>query len=321
MGTEEAAWLRQFAGYAKSVATAHQIFPLNLEKACSVGNYRPYTRSPQPVRYIAKHAKNQESQSSEPMNSLMDNGINCSLDSSLLDMSISRDKRTIQVNQSLGEEDAQNHLTNKPLSSERRSDAESVKENEILHQMVDFSELEEDKDCEMNVTSTNKTKQDAEKLAIGALATRAFSVFELQKKLCAKKFPLAVIEAVMVELQERGLLNDYSYAESFARSRWHSFSWGPGRIKQALLQKGINEANAKKAIKEVFEGSDHNQVSLLGMSKSALDRLFDQALKQWMRGKDVALETRKSRIVRWLQYRGFNWAVTSFILKKLEAKS
>ncbi|XP_068643687.1 uncharacterized protein [Aristolochia californica] len=244
-------------------------YGIRVQKACSVGNYRPYTRSPQPVRYIAKHAKNQESQSSEPMNSLMDN----------------------------------------------------VKENEILHQMVDFSELEEDKDCEMNVTSTNKTKQDAEKLAIGALATRAFSVFELQKKLCAKKFPLAVIEAVMVELQERGLLNDYSYAESFARSRWHSFSWGPGRIKQALLQKGINEANAKKAIKEVFEGSDHNQVSLLGMSKSALDRLFDQALKQWMRGKDVALETRKSRIVRWLQYRGFNWAVTSFILKKLEAKS
>ncbi|XP_068638956.1 uncharacterized protein [Aristolochia californica] len=247
-----------------------------VQKACSVGYYRPYTQSLGPVRYIPKYARNQESQSSKPMNNQMD-------DSSLLDMTLSRDKRTIEVTWSLDEEDPQNHLTDIPHCLKRRSDAESVKQNEKQYHTVDFSELEEDGDCEMNVTSTNKTKQDAEKLAIEALATRAFSVFELQKKLRAKKFPLAVIEAVIAELQERGLLNDYSYAESFSRSRWHSLSWGPRRIKQALLQKGVNEANANKAIKEVFEVSDHDQVSLLGMSKNALDHLFDQALKQWIR--------------------------------------
>lgn len=93
-------------------------------------------------------------------------------------------------------------------------------------------------------------------------------------------------------------------------------------LEQALLKKGVTEADAEKAMKQVFQDGDSgaDQDTHLGMSKISLDRLLVEASKQWLRGKDVPLKTRKSRIVRWLQYRGFNWGITLFMLKKLESQ-
>lgn len=82
----------------------------------------------------------------------------------------------------------------------------------------------------------------------------------------------------------------------------------------------MSNADAEKAVKLVFEdGECTGQELKLGLSKLSMDHLFVQASKQWLRGQDVPEETRKSRIIRWLQYRGFNWGVISFILKKLES--
>nr|DAD23827.1 TPA_asm: hypothetical protein HUJ06_025290 [Nelumbo nucifera] len=134
--------------------------------------------------------------------------------------------------------------------------------------------------------------------------------------------PLFLINFISLFVSCRGLINDFFYAEAFSRSRWSSFCWGPRRIKQALLQKGVNETDAEKAMKLVFEQDDSgsSQELNLGMSKSLLESLFTKASKQWLQGRDVPHETRKSRIIRWLQYRGFNWAVTSYIVKRLESK-
>jgi len=51
-----------------------------------------------------------------------------------------------------------------------------------------------------------------------------------------------------------------------------------------------------------------------------MDHLFAQALKQWLRAKDLPSEKQKSRIINWLQYRGFNWGIINFILKKLQSE-
>lgn len=93
-------------------------------------------------------------------------------------------------------------------------------------------------------------------------------------------------------------------------------------FKQALRQKGVSEMVADKATKEVFEeddtgGNDWNIQH--GISKHSMERLYLQASKQWFRSQDSSLQIRKSRIVRWLQYRGFSWGITSNILKRLES--
>lgn len=90
---------------------------------------------------------------------------------------------------------------------------------------------------------------------------------------------------------------------------------------QALFRKGVSKDDIKKAIQLVFEGgeSDGYKESRHGLSQLSMDRLLVQASKQWLRGNDVPKETRKARIIRWLQYRGFSWDVISMIVKKLES--
>ncbi|OMO83792.1 Regulatory protein RecX [Corchorus capsularis] len=173
-----------------------------------------------------------------------------------------------------------------------------------------------------NVLQVCKETLDAEKLAIELLAVRAFTTVELRKKLLGKRFQPHIVEAVIDNFQNRGFINDGLYAEAFSRSKWSSSAWGPRRIKQALFKKGVSESDAEKALKLVFKGkvgdSEDDQELALGLSKLSMDHLLIQASKQWLRGQDVPKEKRKARIVRWLQYRGFNWGVIGSIIKKLE---
>jgi len=163
--------------------------------------------------------------------------------------------------------------------------------------------------------------RDVGKAAIELLAARAFTVSELRKKLQSKKYPVDAVDVVVADFKSRGLLNDGFYAESFSRSRWISSTWGPRRIKQALRQKGVPEAEVDQATRRVFQdGHGHGKEATYGISEASMDHLFAQASKQWQRGQNLTLENRRGRIVRWLQYRGFNWAVTNAIVRKLEAQ-
>lgn len=197
-------------------------------------------------------------------------------------------------------------------------DCESIEEPKEVVEELEIH-WEKNSHYQESLQGVKTNKQDAEKLAIELLATRAFTAVELRKKLHGKRFPPDIIDAVIMDFQSRGLVNDCLYAETFSQSRFSSSSWGPRRIKQALFKKGVSEVDAEKAINLVFQDSD--QESRHGLSKVSMDHLFVQASKQWLRGRDVTNETRKSRIVRWLQYRGFNWGVISSILKKLESEN
>nr|AEV41053.1 putative regulatory protein RecX family protein [Oryza minuta] len=161
--------------------------------------------------------------------------------------------------------------------------------------------------------------KDVEKAAVQLLAGRAFTVSDLRKKLRAKKFSDNAVDSVIADFKSRGLLNDSYYAESFSRSRWLSSTWDPKRIKQALRQKGVQDAEVDQATRRVFQDGHSNQ-TMYGISEDSMDHLFEQAAKQWQRGQSLPLENRRARVVRWLQYRGFNWAVTNAIVRKLEAQ-
>ncbi|XP_006857694.2 uncharacterized protein LOC18447535 isoform X1 [Amborella trichopoda] len=184
----------------------------------------------------------------------------------------------------------------------------------------EFQVPNNDKLGESETTSVTTDLQDARNVAIEVLALRSHTIAELTKKLRGKKIPLKLINSVIADFAERGLLNDYSYAETFSRSRWLSMSWGPRRIRQTLLQKGVSRIVADKAINHVFNGDSEEKDLCQGISKYSLDHLLASTSKQWLKGNSVPLETRKMRIVRWLQYRGFDWGVTNFILKQLESK-
>lgn len=91
---------------------------------------------------------------------------------------------------------------------------------------------------------------------------------------------------------------------------------------QALFSKGVSNEDAEKAVKLVFNDAEASgdQESKFGMSKHSMDHLVVQASKQWLRSHDASIEIRKSRIIRWLQYRGFGWDIIGAVVKTLEAK-
>ncbi|XP_047333719.1 regulatory protein RecX [Impatiens glandulifera] len=196
-------------------------------------------------------------------------------------------------------------------------------ENDESDEEIDEVALESNMQSEHSSQSCQSSIYDVEKMAIKLLAIRAFTAFELRKKLQAKKFPLYMVNDVIMDLLSRGFINDSLYAESFSRSRWSSSTWGPSRIKQALSQKGISRVDAEKAVKLVFLESDPNteeEEPIMGLSKLSMDHLLAQATKKWDRSGNIPNEKRKARVISWLQYRGFNWGVIGFVLKKLEAK-
>uniref|UniRef100_A0ACD5WPL7 Uncharacterized protein n=2 Tax=Avena sativa TaxID=4498 RepID=A0ACD5WPL7_AVESA len=181
--------------------------------------------------------------------------------------------------------------------------------------------LEEGEDDGIVSGISESLLQDVKKSAIELLAVRAFTVSELRKKLCGKNYSIDTVDSVIADFKSRGMLNDSYYAESFSRSRWQSSTWGPRRIKQALRQKGVPEAEVDQATRSVFQDVHNGEEQMThGFSKASMDHLFAQASKQWQRGGSLPLEKRRARIVRWLQYRGFNWAVTNSIVRKLEAQ-
>ncbi|XP_030471236.1 uncharacterized protein LOC115689364 isoform X1 [Syzygium oleosum] len=212
------------------------------------------------------------------------------------------------------------------LGEETIEDAIEINDDFIEGIEADVDEIEIRQGDNSNVGSVlrgGKSREDAENLAFQLLATRAYTAVAMTKKLQGKRFPPAIVEAVVNDFKSRGFINDGLYAETYSRSRWSSSCWGPRRIKQELFKKGVSKFDAEKAVKLVFEECDSSfeQESRLGLSKVALDHLFSQASKQWLRSQGVPVDTRKSRIVRWLQYRGFNWGVINVVLRKLESQA
>lgn len=96
---------------------------------------------------------------------------------------------------------------------------------------------------------------------------------------------------------------------------------GTLNVDQALFKKGVSNEDSDAAIKLVFEKDNQCKETELshGMSKEAMDQLYVQASKRWLQGRDLPIENRKARVIRWLQYRGFNWGVVSQLMKRLES--
>lgn len=79
---------------------------------------------------------------------------------------------------------------------------------------------------------------------------------ELFTKAIKKDYPKEVIDNVLDELQEKGLLNDAGFAEKFAADKSRLNKWGPAKIKSHLYKKGISRSVAEKSIQKAFEDED-----------------------------------------------------------------
>lgn len=96
------------------------------------------------------------------------------------------------------------------------------------------------------------TLADCEKRAVGFLARREHSRFELERKLAARGFDSAVIADTLDRLEQAGLLSGQRFMTSFIASRAARGS-GPEKIRAELMQRGVRPDEAAAALSAADE--------------------------------------------------------------------
>lgn len=140
---------------------------------------------------------------------------------------------------------------------------------------------------------TTKVERTARHAAMDLLARREHSRQELQRKL-GRRYDAEDIQEALGRLSEEGLLSDERFALSFARERV-SKGYGPQRIQQELLQRGVSGTIADRAVQEL---QAQESLDWSRMARDALRKKFgDDRLPQEF--------AERARRLRFLQYRGF----------------
>ncbi len=145
----------------------------------------------------------------------------------------------------------------------------------------------------------------AREKAIHFLGYRARSRKEMIDKLKEEEYPEVIIDKVLDMLESYNYINDYSFAESYTKTRIKSKGIGLDRIKYELRTKGINS----NTIHEVLE----NLTDELEIDE---DELCLAKLKKRARDETDLDEGDKRRLYQYLLRQGFTYDIVNRCFKK-----
>ena len=103
-----------------------------------------------------------------------------------------------------------------------------------------------------------KSKADVRSRALGLLDQRARSRKELHDRLIAAEFEPDVIDAVLDDLAEVGLINDASFAREWVRQRHVRRGKSARALNLELKDKGVEAADRAAALEQVTEDSEES---------------------------------------------------------------
>ncbi|HET9985683.1 MAG TPA: regulatory protein RecX [Longimicrobiales bacterium] len=136
--------------------------------------------------------------------------------------------------------------------------------------------------------------------ALGLLSYRARSAAELRRRLLWKDFPPETVDGVLVDLREKGYLDDASFAAAFVRDRVRHRPRGKRRLVQELRAKGVEADTAGEAVEEVFGGEAVSEAELARAAAEAWIRKHGRAAAD----AEVRRDARR-RLYAYLSRRGF----------------
>lgn len=95
-------------------------------------------------------------------------------------------------------------------------------------------------------------KNRAKSFALDFIGYRARSVWEVAQRLKKRGYPGEVVDQVVEELRQNGLLNDVQFAIQWARGRMDTKPLGEHLLRQELRLKGISREIVEKTVAETF---------------------------------------------------------------------
>ena len=132
--------------------------------------------------------------------------------------------------------------------------------------------------------------------ALAGLANRARTTKEIRDALTRKGFAEPIVEDTVADLERLGLVDDAAYARAFARGRFSGRGYGPSRLRQDLMRKGVAREAIDQALAELTEAEDLGEAAR------------DQAARKWRTlSSEDDLRKRKKKTMDYLVRRGFGF--------------
>ncbi|MDQ2676094.1 MAG: recombination regulator RecX [Actinomycetota bacterium] len=92
-----------------------------------------------------------------------------------------------------------------------------------------------------------RRKASAFELALRSISRRERTVAEVRGFLAQREVDPEEAQEAIERLIELGQLDDERYAELFEQDKRELFGWGPARIREALIEKGVSRPIAEAA--------------------------------------------------------------------------
>ena len=127
------------------------------------------------------------------------------------------------------------------------------------------------------------------------LAKRPYPRRVLLNKLISKGFIKHSSESVLSDFEQKGWINDESYAKSYVNDKYNIAGWGPQKIEMYLKRDGVSEQVIQSAIKAL----EPNESTV-----ETLEKLVNKRKLHLLREKDTF--KRKKKVVDYLLRKGFN---------------
>ncbi|MCG9697261.1 recombination regulator RecX [Shewanella sp. Isolate11] len=137
-------------------------------------------------------------------------------------------------------------------------------------------------------------------IAVGLLARRDYSTYQIKTKLLQKGFETAEIELVLNRCIEHGYLDDARFAALLLRSHI-SKGHGQNRIRQSMAQKGLSKDDIETALNQ----SDCDWFEL---ARAKAD-------KKYASKGAISDQKERARRVRYLLAQGFAYDQISYALE------
>lgn len=145
------------------------------------------------------------------------------------------------------------------------------------------------------------TVEQAKQSAYRFLSYRPRSISEVRRNLKKKEYDEGVIEQVIQRLLELNLLDDHAFADYWVEQRETFKPRSLIALRQELAQKGVNRTIIEEALADVDESA-------------AAYRAAESRSRRW---QHLPEETFLAKLQRFLQGRGFNYAITRTVARQL----
>ena len=142
---------------------------------------------------------------------------------------------------------------------------------------------------------TDQEVYAAKSATLGYVADRARTTGEVRRMLARRGFDADLAEDTVAAVERLGLLDDAGYALAFARSRFDARGYGPQRIRQDLIKRGV----ARDLIDAALDELPQEDVSA---------EAREQAAGKWrtLSGEED-LRKRKKKTMDFLVRRGYTY--------------